>query len=375
VIPRQAQLFRARSTAKFAKYNTHFAMEPAAPPPEAPRKLSGRARTLVFYPGSIRTWITPPKKGQINRLPAAFEALWHPNDKSYARYAALCQSRESHVASELARGSDCYGNYQDLFDRAAATETSRDIAALSREINALPSPVLKRACRTLANTTLGNKGESVGLRLFEDKFQAKVERPAERYSVICAVRPPDFILEVRGRVDGKAVVDGRPTVLEVKTRTRQLFNHITDQERVQLEFYLRLLNYTHGMLIETHDGTIATHSYVRNDDFYRGVMGRLVDFAQRFMEFLDSHEARLRYVRLPEHQRAEFVAAMIRGEGSFRPGAEGPASGPARWAEGPASGPARWAEGPASGPARWANSRWKKKTRWPSPVRFPSLCA
>lgn len=278
----------------------------------APRKFSDRARTLVFYPGSIRTWITPPKRGQLGRLPAAFEALWHPNDKTYAKYASLCQSRESHVHAEMSRGMR-RAEVQTLFDRAAATESSRDIAAISREINALPCPVLKRACRTLANTTLGNKGEPEGLRLFEDKFGTVAERPAERYSVICAVCPPDFILEVRGRVDGKAVVDGRPTVLEVKTRTRQLFNHITDQERIQLEFYLRLLNYTHGMLIETHDGAIATHSYVRNDNFYRGVMGRLVGFARRFMEFLDSHEERLRYVLLREQQRAEFVAAMIRG--------------------------------------------------------------
>lgn len=265
--------------------------------------LKSTAQTLIFYPGSVKTWTSTPAPGEWTRLPEAFERLWHVNDSAYREFAQRCKGRDAVVRAAAAAAGAA-----PLFERAEQAETQQDVAALAEEIGALP-PALRQACRTAANTSLGLRQESSGLEQFAAEFGVEVERPRNRFAAI-VLATPDFLVQVCGRVDGLAVINGRRTVLEVKTRTRRL-NRRVAQEQAQLELYLRLLDCERGVLVETFKGTMQATPYARNDGYYRRLMSRLQAFAGRFAAFLQSTEAKLRYTDMSEQERINFVAEMI----------------------------------------------------------------
>lgn len=278
---------------------------------EAQWTFSQDAMTVIVYPGSLKTWTTPPRREELALLPEAFERFWHVNDKQYKEYAGRCGSREGAVRDEAKRAGA-----EEVFARAARTETQRDIAEMAKTIEKLPEG-LRQACRTVANTTLGMQRESQGLEMFAEQYGVKVEKPADRYTAVVAVAP-DFIIQVRGRVDGVATLEGERVVLEVKTRTRRLSRRV-GPERPQLEMYLRLLNCERGMLVETYGNTMQATPYARNDEYYGALMARLKAFVRRFLAFVRSKEAKRRYTEMTEWERAEYVAEMIRGYAVRRP--------------------------------------------------------
>jgi hypothetical protein len=267
--------------------------------------FESHARTVVIYPAVVHTFTTPPRPDTVRLLPEAFEHLWHVNDPKYRDYASRCRSRDSAV-KEAVREHGA----GELFESAARTETQEDLHRISAPIDRLP-PALRQACRTVANTTLGTKREACGLDMFAAQYQCEVERPAHRFQAVAAVAPT-FIIEVRGRVDGLATIDGKKVVLEVKTRTRRLMRKI-GPERAQLEMYLRLLNCERGLLIETYGDAMQVHAYVRNDEYYGALMERLARFAKRFVEFLNSPGEKKRYTEMGEQARQQHVARMITG--------------------------------------------------------------
>jgi hypothetical protein len=263
------------------------------------------ARTVVIYPANIGTFTTPPHGDALKHLPEAFEHLWHVNDPQYRNYALRCRSRDSVVQEAVAEhGVD------ELFKKAASTETQADLHRITAPIDRLP-PMLRQACRTVANTTLGTQREAYGLDLFAERYECVVERPANRFQAISAAAP-SYIVLVRGRVDGLTTIDGKKVVLEVKTRTRRLTRRI-GPERAQLEMYLRLLNCERGLLIETYGATMQVNEYRRNDEYYNALMGRLAQFVERFVVFLNSPAEKKRYADMCEQARQQYVARMITG--------------------------------------------------------------
>jgi hypothetical protein len=103
------------------------------------------------------------------------------------------------------------------------------------------------------------------------------------------------------------------TVVEVKTRTRNLFGKIAQNERVQLEMYLQMLDAGRGVLVERLGEKMRTHHYVRDDGFYRDTMRALEQFANVFVDFLENHGARVRYTLLGESGRAAAVRELVSG--------------------------------------------------------------
>lgn len=267
--------------------------------------FAGDAQTIIIYPGSVKTWTATPTAEERRRLPEAFERLWHSNDKDYMKYAELCRSRDKAIRNEIGRKG-----LQEVFDQAARARTPKDLQELAPQIDALPRE-LKRACKTVANTALGNNREARGLELFEEQYKVKATKPKERFTAIALVSTR-FIIQLRGRVDGLAEMNGKTTVLEVKTRTRRLNRCIT-QERPQLELYLRLLNCERAILIETYGETMQTHYYYRDDVYYENLIRRLKIFVEGFHKFLGSPSAKRAYTAMSEQARAEYVVKMIQG--------------------------------------------------------------
>jgi hypothetical protein len=359
---------------------------------ENPRALGPRARTIVVFPASLALLSAPPSRQERERLPEAFERLWHQNDPNFERVAEHHPSR----AEEVARAARRSPRAAAALARAAATESPRDIAALARALGTEPlSRGVRRACRTSANTSLGNRGELPTLERYAAMRGCVVRCPRHRFSMLASIDPARFVVEIRGRVDGVVLAregagarpggevfpeehvrpPGAPAsavaawmganldaVVEVKTRTRQLFGRPSRAELVQLNTYLTLLNARRGVLVERFGERVGTHEVFRDDALHARTMAGLRRFLVRFCEFLDDGAAQRRYLALPDRARARAVADLIVGE---RPAALWPLRAPAP-APAPAPEGGGWVTPRKRAPIAWRRAETAAAYRCPA---------
>lgn len=88
-----------------------------------------------------------------------------------------------------------------------------------------------------------------------------------------------------GRVDG--FTDG--TLTELKTRTRRLFKHVRDYERVQLEVYMRMVEVESSRLIETFDSAKCEHVVRRNDELWECLVADCMKFGVKLSKLVKLH--------------------------------------------------------------------------------------
>lgn len=86
---------------------------------------------------------------------------------------------------------------------------------------------------------------------------------------------------VTGKVDRIEVApDGRRTLVEIKNRTRRLFNSVREYENVQIQVYLRMLGLMRAKLIEQYNNTTATQLITRDEEIWdNNIWPGLLDFA------------------------------------------------------------------------------------------------
>jgi hypothetical protein len=300
------------------------------------RLLGGNARTIVVFPANIGLFCKQPTHRELGRLPEVFERLWAVNDPLYAAFTESVPGRRACVERELAGDSAL----RSLFDSADAVRTPSDVAAITRRLDHSSADVETRlACKTIANTSLGNRGEPIALAKYAERTGARVRQPIHRFSRVCAVRPRRYILEIAGRIDGVVlhadkqedagvsepcrvehehewVGEACAEVIEVKTRTRNLFRDMSDNEKIQLAMYLEIFNADRGVLVEKFGDRIMTHHYVRDHAFYRHIIEGVCRFMDIFVKFLGSLEARQRYLALSDSSRCAAICEMIAGKRS-----------------------------------------------------------
>lgn len=302
---------------------------------ETSRQLGGNARTIVVYPANVGMLSKAPEKYERGRLPEVFERLWSTNDPLYAVLTSESPSRRAGVVRALADNERVRG----IFERADLVETPSDVATICRDLDGCSVGLETRhACKTIANTRLGNAGENAALEMYATRSGLKLRQPIHRFSRICAIEPRRFIVEIAGRIDGIALVGDDPDgslaepervvrerdwfgkkileVVEVKTRTQRLSKGMSDNERIQLAMYLEIFNADRGVLVEKFGDRLMCHHYCRNRKFYHQVIEGLCRFVRVFSLFLENFSARENYLKLGDAGRIHAICDMISGKKS-----------------------------------------------------------
>jgi len=86
---------------------------------------------------------------------------------------------------------------------------------------------------------------------------------------------------ITGKVDRIEIAeDGRKTLVEIKNRTRCLFNTVREYENVQIQVYLRMLGLMKAKLIEQYNNKTGTLEVTRDEEIWDNeIWPGLLDFA------------------------------------------------------------------------------------------------
>lgn len=104
----------------------------------------------------------------------------------------------------------------------------------------------------------------------------------QQYNV-CSIQ--GTLYQIVGRVDRlRPNEDGTHTLVEMKQRTKGLFNRLRDYEEVQCRVYLAMMptNVRDCLLVESYDGEMRSYLVKRDLDKWKAIAGRVHDFCAYF---------------------------------------------------------------------------------------------
>lgn len=132
-------------------------------------------------------------------------------------------------------------------------------------------------------TTFGTKNESKtadadAANLYEDETFYKFE--------ICNILGTSY--EIVGRIDRFEFDENKNKILvEIKNRTKSLFNVVKDYELIQVQTYLQMVKLKTARLIEQHNDQRKSYMIFRDDELWnKEIVPKLEEFCQVFHENL-----------------------------------------------------------------------------------------
>jgi DNA polymerase III epsilon subunit-like protein len=135
--------------------------------------------------------------------------------------------------------------------------------------------------RSKVFTNFGTKSEDKTSDKVEAAEGVKLERDDNFYSIeIATIHGTRYV--ITGKIDRIEVQpDGSRVLVEIKNRTRGLFNMVRVYEMIQVQTYLQMTGLTSARLVEQYNEETSSSSIVRDQEFWdKTVMPKLVSFCQ-----------------------------------------------------------------------------------------------
>lgn len=154
--------------------------------------------------------------------------------------------------------------------------TTKQIKQLKKEVNGLVSK--QKGCKMEKDHT----------DLFSKQIKRRVEERNNRVYTL-DLEIDDYVLHVRGKVDG-IMVDPKTKeqiLVETKTRRYRLFNSIPVYEKIQMEIYMRMLGINKAVLNQclSTSSKSSTFSYTKDDVLWKEVLAGLCLFVSKAKAF------------------------------------------------------------------------------------------
>jgi predicted phage-related endonuclease len=135
--------------------------------------------------------------------------------------------------------------------------------------------------RSSCYTTYGTRSEDKTAEKITEDTGVTLLRDNAIYTLPLLETEDGTTFFVTGKVDRIEVdTDGRRTLIEIKNRTRGLFNKVREYENVQIQVYLRMLGLTRAKLIEQYNNTTNTNTITRDEEIWDNeIWPAVLDFA------------------------------------------------------------------------------------------------
>lgn len=124
----------------------------------------------------------------------------------------------------------------------------------------------------------GNIKENNNLNIIQKKRNIIIgSRNSKMYEKVLYTDPNElYQLVLRGKMDG--ISDD--IIIETKNRTKRLFNHIPDYEKVQLECYMYLSGLYKALHIEHFNENSNEIEYNHDEEFWNECLKNIIDFIE-----------------------------------------------------------------------------------------------
>ncbi len=131
------------------------------------------------------------------------------------------------------------------------------------------------ACEELTARTLGTQG-----RLEEDLTFYKLP--------LCKIMGTEYVL--CGRIDRVEIMpDGTRNLVEIKNRTKCIFNKVRDYENAQVQAYLQMnRDWRYARLVEQYNSESVSHTIQRDDIYWANLVDKMTEFCRALHHHMSS---------------------------------------------------------------------------------------
>jgi hypothetical protein len=136
--------------------------------------------------------------------------------------------------------------------------------------------------RSKVYTQFGTRSEDATSNKVESEDGVRLIRDDAFYTVdITTIHGTNYC--ITGRVDRiEERPDGSRVLVEIKNRTRCLFNEVRGYEMIQVQTYLQMLNMQSARLVEQYNDQMSSRNIERDDTLWSSVvLPKLVEFCER----------------------------------------------------------------------------------------------
>ena len=119
------------------------------------------------------------------------------------------------------------------------------------------------------------------------------------------------IFQVSGMVDGFSQLNGEQSLIEIKNRTKRLFNFIPNYEKIQTHFYMAMTQTTQGELVERFGDEIKIHPFFFEKPFYKETLKSLSRHVDFLVEFLENSEQVEEYKKMTYQERCKYLNSCL----------------------------------------------------------------
>jgi DNA polymerase III epsilon subunit-like protein len=175
------------------------------------------------------------------------------------------------------------------FKSTGSTDVSQKVRALYQKIeHSGLNPMEMVATKDYISKTLRTNHGTQNEDKTADADTAKLVKDDTFYEYnICTIEGTRY--QIVGRVDRIQInEDGSKTLVEIKNRTKRLFNTVRDYENVQCQTYLQMLkDIKYCRLIEQYDSERKAYLIEKNDEAWRdNILPKLQNFCEHFHSML-----------------------------------------------------------------------------------------
>src|SRR6056300_662246 len=175
------------------------------------------------------------------------------------------------------------------FKSTGSTDVSQKVRALYQKIeHSGLNPMEMVATKDYISKTLRTNHGTQNEDKTADADTANLVKDDTFYEYnICTIEGTRY--QIVGRVDRIQInEDGSKTLVEIKNRTKRLFNTVRDYENVQCQTYLQMLkDIKYCRLIEQYDSERKAYLIEKNDEAWRdNILPKLQNFCEHFHSML-----------------------------------------------------------------------------------------
>jgi DNA polymerase III epsilon subunit-like protein len=226
---------------------------------------------------------------QYKKQPELMEDLW----KRYSPHTFEGKTKEDAaliVLNSLATTKRIL-EYATSFKSEKSTDVQQETRRLFHEIEhsgLLPQDMVtaKEYIKKTLATNHGTRNE----KKTADTDLANLVEDDTFYTIdICEIEGTKY--QIVGRVDRIQIDENNTrTLVEIKNRTRNLFNTVRDYEEVQCQVYLQMIRVEYCRLIETYEGESKSYLIQRDDQKWSDeIMPKLINFCEFFHSTLSKN--------------------------------------------------------------------------------------
>lgn len=168
-----------------------------------------------------------------------------------------------------------------------AFKKAEEVVHANAEMTQEQKNLVSQHIRKTLYTNHGIATEDITARTMETQGEL-VEDPTFYKFPLCKIMDTEYIL--CGRIDRVEIMpDGTRNLVEIKNRTKCIFNKVRDYENAQVQAYLQMnRDWRCARLVEQYNSESVSHTIQRDDIYWGNIVDKLTEFCRATHHYMSS---------------------------------------------------------------------------------------